>query len=93
MTTDAGTAAGFHPNTRLMIGSAVLVGVGGLLGVAGAVVGVTALLAATRRWVDQRETSPQELVNEGWTRAKAATIAGADAWHHPVPPQSSPPAG
>ena len=93
MTAQAGTEAGVRPNTRLMSGSAVLVGVGGLFGVAGADVGVAALLAAAQRWVDQRETSPGELVHDGWTRVKAATIAGADAWRHTVPPESAPPAG
>ena len=93
MTPDEATEAGFRPDNRLMIGSAVLIGIGGLLGLAGAVVGVAAVLAAARRWVGQLDTSPQELVHDGWTRVKAATIAGADAWRHTVPPEGGPPAG
>jgi hypothetical protein len=66
-------------NTRLVIGSAVLIGVGGLLGLIGAVIGSSALLAATRRWVNQLETPPRELARRRWEQTKAATVAGADA--------------
>jgi hypothetical protein len=69
-------------NTRLVIGSAVLIGVGGLLGLIGSILGSSALLAATRRWVDQLETPPTEVARRSWEQAKAATTAGADAWRH-----------
>jgi hypothetical protein len=67
-------------NTRLVIGSAVLIGVGGLLGLIGTILGSSALLAATRRWVHQLETQPSELARRKWEQARAATMASADAW-------------
>ena len=79
-------------NTRLVIGSAVLIGVGGLLGLTGAVIGSSALLAATRRWVNQLETPPRELARRGWEQTRAATIAGADAWRHGPPARGGSPA-
>ncbi len=82
----------FQLNTRLMIGSAVLVGVGGLLGLTGAIIGSSALCAATWRWVNQLETPPSERARRGWKQTKAATIAGADAWRHGPPAQGGPPA-
>ena len=63
-----------------MIGSAVLIGVGGLLGLIGTILGSSELLAATRRWVHQLETQPSELARRRWVQAKRATMAGADAW-------------
>ena len=67
-------------NTKLVIGSAVLIGVGGLLGLIGTILGSSELLAATRRWVHQLETQPSELARRRWEQARAATMAGADAW-------------
>jgi len=67
-------------NTRLVIGSAVLIGVGGLLGLIGTILGSSALLAATRRWVHQLETQPSELARRKWEQARAGTMASADAW-------------
>ena len=67
-------------NTRLVIGSAVLIGVGGLLGLIGTILGSSELLAATRRWVHQLETQPSELARRKWEQARAATMASADAW-------------
>ena len=67
-------------NTRLVIGSAVLIGVGGLLGLIGTILGSSALLAATRRWAHQLDTQPSELAQRKWEQARAATMAGADAW-------------
>lgn len=89
--TDADMSSfGIRPNRRLLVGSAVLIGVGGLLAFAGAALGSAALFAATRRWMDQLDTPPRDLAQQGWTRAKAATAAGADAWRHANPPESGP---
>jgi hypothetical protein len=81
-------SSGIQPNRRLLVVSAALIGVGGLLGFAGAVLGSMALYTATRRWVDHLETPPREIAQQGWTRAKAATAAGADAWRHAHPSDS-----
>ena len=63
-----------------MIGSAVLIDVGGLLALTGTILGSSALPAATRRWVHQRETQSSELARRRWVQARRATMAGADAW-------------
>jgi hypothetical protein len=67
-------------DTSLVIGSAVLIGVGGLLGLIGTILGSSALLAATRRWAHQLDTQPSELARRRWEQARAATMAGADEW-------------
>ena len=74
-------------NTTLVTRGVVLIGVGGALALTGVALGSSALLAATRRWVEQLETPPTELARRSWEQAKAATTAGADAWRHGTPGQ------
>jgi hypothetical protein len=69
-------------NTRHLTRSVVLIGIGSAVAMIGVAVGSSALLAATRRWVDQLETPPTEVARRSWEQAKAATTAGADAWRH-----------
>ena len=88
MTNADTSGSGIRPDRRLLVVSAALIGVGGLIGFAGAVLGSAALFTATRRWVDQLETPPREAAQQGWARAKAATSAGADAWRHALPSDS-----
>jgi hypothetical protein len=66
----------------------VLVGIGGLLGFTGMVLVGSALLSATRQWVNQLERPPSEIARRKWQQTKAATSAGAGAWRNG--PQSSP---
>src|SRR6266540_2150714 len=56
----------FQPNTRLLIGGAVLIGAGGLLGLAGAALAGSALIAAVRRRVKQMDVPPGELARRKW---------------------------
>jgi hypothetical protein len=85
MTTADTSSPGIELDRGRLAVSAVLIGVGGLLGFAGAVLGSLTLYKATRRWVDQLDTPPREMAAQGWARAKAATAAGADAWRHAHP--------
>ncbi len=75
-----------------LIGGAVLMGVGGLLGLAGAVLAGAALAAAARQRIRQMERPPSEVAKQNWARAKAATAAGMGAWRNEQPanqPQST----
>lgn len=73
-------AATFQVNSGLLIGGAVLAGLGSLLGLAGLALGCTALAGAARRWVAQQELPPTELARQQIAKAKAATAAGASTW-------------
>jgi hypothetical protein len=73
--------AGFQMNrTQAMVG-AVLVGAGSLIGMAGAIIGGQALMSAMTHWFRELEVPPQEVVKHKWSQTKAATHAGAQAWH------------
>jgi hypothetical protein len=75
------SSAGFQLNsTQAMVG-AVLVGAGCVIGMAGAVIGGSALMSAINRWFHELEVPPQEVVKHKWSQTKAATQAGAHAWH------------
>jgi hypothetical protein len=60
----------------------VLVGIGGLLGFTGMMLVGSALLSATRQWVNQLERPPGEIVRSRWQQTKAAASAGAGAWQN-----------
>jgi uncharacterized damage-inducible protein DinB len=62
----------------------ILFGVGALVALAGAAVAGWHLVAATRAWVNEFETSPDQYARLRWEQAKAAASAGTDAWRkHP----------
>jgi hypothetical protein len=65
----------------LMTGGA-LIAVGGLLALAGFVVGGMHLISATREWVRQMDVPPGELAKIKLAQARAAASAGADAWQN-----------
>ena len=89
MSTDA-SQGGIHLNRSLLVGGGVLVGVGGLLGFTGFVLVGSALMSATRQWVDQLERPPSEIARRKWQQAKAAASAGAKAWRNGPQTPSSP---
>jgi hypothetical protein len=70
----------FRMNNTQAVAGAVLVGAGGLIGMAGAIVGGHALLSAARRWFRDLEVPPTEVAKHKWGQTKAATMAGAQAW-------------
>ncbi len=65
----------------LLTGGA-LIAVGGVIALAGFVIGGAHLLAATRRWVKEMEIPPSELAKLKLAQARAAASAGADAWQN-----------
>jgi hypothetical protein len=71
---------GIELNKSLLVGGAVLVGVGGLLGATGLLLGSAAVASAMRQWVRQLDQPPTEMARQTWKQARAATLAGAKAW-------------
>ncbi len=65
---------------RLIVGAAVLIGVGGFLIFTGALLGSTALAAAARKWVRQLERPPSEMARMKWQQLRAAGAAGTQGW-------------
>jgi hypothetical protein len=81
------TSGNIQLNRSLIVGGGALIAVGGLLGFAGMALLSTALISATRQWVDHLEKPPSQMARERWEQAKAAASAGAAAWRNG--PQSS----
>ena len=72
-------------NRGLIVGGGVLVALGGLLGFTGMGLLISALLSATRRWVDHLEQPPGDIARRKWQQTKAAASAGAAAWRDSPP--------
>jgi hypothetical protein len=67
----------------LVVGG-ILIGIGAVTAIAGAAVAGTHVVAATRAWLRELETPPDQLARLRWEQAKAAASAGAAAWQgHP----------
>jgi hypothetical protein len=66
-------------NRGMIVGGGVLVALGGLLGFTGMALLLSALLSATRRWVDHMEQPPADVARRKWQQTKAAASAGASA--------------
>ncbi|HWG64167.1 MAG TPA: hypothetical protein VG253_20955 [Streptosporangiaceae bacterium] len=77
-----GADRAFRLNTRALVAGGVLMGIGGLLGLAGTVVSGSALASAMRDWAQRQEVPPTELARKHWTRAKKATATGVSAWRN-----------
>jgi hypothetical protein len=91
MNTRQNMTPAFRLNNSQMAAGAVLAGAGTLLGIAGVIVGGSALLSAARRWFMELDVPPTEVAKHRLNQTKAATIAGARAWQqHPngVPARS-----
>jgi hypothetical protein len=63
----------------LMTGGGLVVA-GGLLMLAGVIVGSVHVLLATRQWVREMDVPPSEAARMKLAQAKAAAQAGASAW-------------
>jgi len=77
-----GSPPAIQVNRSLLVGGGVLVGIGGLLGFTGMALVGSALLSATRQWVNQLQEPPSETVRRKWRQARAAAHAGAEAWQN-----------
>jgi hypothetical protein len=88
MSNDA-SQGGIQVNRSLLVGGGALVGIGGLLGFTGMVLVGSALVSATRQWINQLERPPSEIARRKWQQARAAASAGAGAWRNGPQTQSS----
>ena len=79
---------GVQVNQGLVMGGAVLIGLGGLLGFAGVMLLSSAVVSATRRWLQQLERPPRETAKLRLQQVRAATSAGAEAWRSGAPSNS-----
>ncbi len=77
---DQSSRADIQLNRNLLVGGGVLVALGGLLGFTGMALVSSALISATRRWIDHLEQPPSEIARRRWEQTKAAAAAGAAAW-------------
>jgi hypothetical protein len=82
---DQGSRGDIQLNRNLLVGGGVLVALGGLLGFTGMALVSSALISATRQWIDHLEQPPSEMARRRWEQAKAATSAGAAAWRDKPP--------
>jgi hypothetical protein len=89
MMSNEGSQGGTQVNRSLLVGGGVLVGIGGLLGFTGMVLVGSALLSATRQWVNQLEQPPSVMARRKWQQAKVAASAGAQAWRNGPQTRSS----
>jgi hypothetical protein len=80
MTEQTASREAIQLNRSLLVGGGVLVTLGGLLGFAGMALISSALISATRQWVDHLEQPPSEIARRRWEQTKAAASAGAAAW-------------
>jgi hypothetical protein len=79
---DNASPEGMQLNRSLLVGGGLLVGIGSLLGLTGVALVGSALLSATRQWVQQLEQPPSVLARRRWQQAKVAASAGAQAWRN-----------
>jgi hypothetical protein len=67
-----------------LVAGGVLAGIGAVAAIAGAAIVGTHVVAATRAWIKELETPPDQLARLRWEQAKAAAAAGASSWRgHP----------
>ena len=79
---DAASRGDLQLSRRRIAGGGVLIGIGGLLGFTGMLLVGSAIVSAARQRVNQLEQPPSELAKRTWQQARAATIAGAQAWRN-----------
>ncbi|MGP7997088.1 MAG: hypothetical protein ACLPKI_07190 [Streptosporangiaceae bacterium] len=82
MTNTSGADTAFRMNTKPLLVGGVLMGLAGLLGLAGMAVAGTAVAAAARDWANRQEVPPTEVAKHHWHRVRAATVAGANTWRN-----------
>ena len=80
-------------NTRQVVAGSILMGIGGVLALAGAAVAGTALVTAFQQRVQQMEVPPTELARRHWSAVKHATTAGVGVWRNEQPGAQGQPAG
>ena len=82
MTNSSSPDTAFRMDTRPLLIGGALMGLAGLIGMAGLAVAGTALAMAARDWASRQEVPPTEMARHHWNRAKAGVAAGATAWRN-----------
>jgi UPF0716 family protein affecting phage T7 exclusion len=65
---------------NLLLGGVMLMGVGGILVMAGGLVTTVVAVQAGRRWVQSWEEPPSVVARRRWGQARSAVSAGAQSW-------------
>jgi hypothetical protein len=76
----------FQLNTQQVITGAILIGIGGVIALAGAALAGTAFVSAYRDRVSQMEVPPTELARQHWNRARHAAMVGVGEWRNGAQP-------
>jgi hypothetical protein len=93
MTSSVAPQSKIQVNMAQIRAGAILVGLGGTLALAGAVVAGQALMAAFRQRVQQMDVPPTELARQHWSAVKHGTTAGVNVWLKEQPNGQRQPAG
>ncbi len=80
MTTDETSNSLPQLRSGPLVTGAALFAAGGLIALAGIVIGSTHVAAASRRWIQAMEVPPTELAKLKLAQARVAALAGAEAW-------------
>lgn len=67
-------------NRTLLVGGAVLMSVGAVIGMAGALATSVAVIQAARSWVGQLDEPPSVMARRRLAQARTAASAGAQGW-------------
>lgn len=67
-------------NRTLLVGGAVLMSVGAVIGMAGALATSVAVIQAARSWVGQLDEPPSVIARRRLAQARTAAYAGAQGW-------------
>lgn len=78
--TDLEQVAQSRRTIRLMAFGAVLVAIGGGIGLVGMTLGAIGAMSEARRRIEGMEVPPSELARRNWVQMKAAVDAGTRAW-------------
>jgi hypothetical protein len=67
-----------------LIAGGILIGIGAMIGLAGAAIAGSHVISATRAWMKELEVPPSQLARLRWEQAKTAATSGVSAWReHP----------
>lgn len=71
---------GIELNRGLLVSGAVLMSVGAVIGMAGALATTVAVVGAARSWVRQLDEPPSVIARRRLAQARTAAAAGASSW-------------
>ena len=75
--------SGPRVNSRILTAGGLLIGVGGLLSLAGAALITSALMKSARQWARESDMHPTELAHRKALQVRRAAGAGVTAWRSP----------